>query len=837
MTKAKIRNIGKKDTVTRFKDEMSALKKEIKRLKESEDFLMHQITILRDIFDTVRDGIVYTTLNGKVISVNQALLEIVEVPKEKIVNRSVLTIAAELLHPKDAGNILPLLRGVITGKDMKPFRVTYKDKILDVSAYKSPETRMITGIIRDITESTRANDALLKSESRLRRAELSSKSGNWELHLESGKMIGSQGAAKLYGVKAESLDYKVVRDIPLPEYRNMMDAALDDLINGNKPYNIEFKIRKVDTGEIIDIHSVAEYDREHKILYGSIQDITDRKKIEEQLLTKNRDFSKLFMISLRLLESIDKKELLCNIADSAASLAGADASAIYLVKGDELMLAATAPSLPDDFPDEFRKAKLTHHPHIQAVIKTRTTSVITDLSKVTLTEQERMISTTRNLVSLVYIPLFVQNKVEGVLILGTIGRKYDFEKHEIDLFNTYSNITSMVLENSYLFDNLKVNIEKAEESNRLKTAFLHNISHEIRTPLNAIIGFSTLLGQPDLMAEKSHEYISIIHQSNNQLLSIIDDILNISHIEARQVLTSESPADLHVILHNLHGQYLPQAVNKGLDFHIDDQLPGPDFIVLTDESKLISILSNLLNNAFKFTNEGSVDIGCSIMNEQVEFYVEDTGIGIPVKEQTRIFERFYQVDKAVSRLYGGMGLGLSISAAYLEMLGGKFTLHSTPGKGSRFSFTLPCKMAKPVVHITSEKQASNPDIKAWEKTILVAEDEDSNFAFIQAVLTSVGYKILRAFNGLEALHMCYDYPDIDLILMDIRMPVKDGYASTVEIKKIRPQLPIIAQTAYGYPGDIHTAREKGCSDYLTKPFSKNQLIELVKKHINRAGIY
>jgi signal transduction histidine kinase len=292
---------------------------------------------------------------------------------------------------------------------------------------------------------------------------------------------------------------------------------------------------------------------------------------------------------------------------------------------------------------------------------------------------------------MVYIPLFIQNKVHGVIILGTVGRKHTFEKHEIELFSTFSNITSLALENSYLFENLKETKEKAEESNNLKTAFLHNISHEIRTPLNAIIGFSALLGQPDQPPEKINEYIGIISQSNNQLLSIIEDILNISRIEVRQMSLSETWADLNEILTNLYSQYHPTALKKGLEFAIRPSFAGHDPVIVTDENKIIGILTNLLNNAFKFTLNGRIELGCNIKDAGVEFYVSDTGIGIPASEQEKIFERFYQIDKSMSKFHGGMGLGLAISAAYVEMLGGRISLNSCQGQGSTFSFVIPFK--------------------------------------------------------------------------------------------------------------------------------------------------
>jgi len=256
-------------------------------------------------------------------------------------------------------------------------------------------------------------------------------------------------------------------------------------------------------------------------------------KLETQLKkikSSERDLSRLFEISLHLLESLDKKTVLQKIVDNAANLIGSDTSAIYIVRNDHLIMEVTSPQLPPDFPEEFRLAKRINHPHINKVIQTEKIVVVNDTSNDNFTQEENRIISARNLVSIVYIPLFIQQKIEGVIILGTIGRKHEFDQTEIDLFTTFSNITSLALENSYLFENLRITKEKAEESNKLKTAFLHNISHEIRTPLNAIIGFSGFLGQDDLSSERRNEFVKIISSSNKQLLSIIDDILNVTDL-------------------------------------------------------------------------------------------------------------------------------------------------------------------------------------------------------------------------------------------------------------------------------------------------------------------
>jgi PAS domain S-box-containing protein len=679
-----------KDTqIIRLKSRILDLSTRLKKRLAVERSLLKTANIHKDIFNTVRDGIVYTNLTGTILSVNQSLAKILELAQETLVGKNILTLVNDKLSTAEATQVTRLLKIVVSGKAIGPFQVRFLEKILEITVDVNLKGRNITGTIRDITETRKISDALSRSEARLKRAELSSKSGNWELHLETGTITGSEGAMQLYGLHSESLNYQEIRNIPLPEYRQMMDDALHNLIHKNKPYNIEFKIKKVDTGEILDIHSISEYDRENRILYGSIQDITDRKIIKEQLIKKNRDLSKLFRISVFLLESVERDKILLKIVENAANLMSTDTCAIYLLQGENLYLEVTYPALPVDFPEEFRSARLKNHPHINQAVESATTLVINDISDVTVTEEEKVIIEARNLVSMVYIPLFIQKKVAGVIILGTIGRKHEFVQHEIDLFGTFSYIASLALENSFLFENLKEARDKAEESNRLKTAFLHNISHEIRTPLNAIVGFSGIMCQSDLTDEVKNEYFDIISQSNQHLTSIIDDIINISQIETGQVLMNCMRTYPSALMKNLYRQFSPEAHRKGLEFKLETVPENPDFSILTDENKVIAILSNLLNNAFKFTMKGSVYMGCSQKDDTLEFYVSDTGTGIPKSEQDKVFERFYQIDTISSKVYGGLGLGLAISAAYAQLLGGQIRLESEPEKGSKFYFTIP----------------------------------------------------------------------------------------------------------------------------------------------------
>lgn len=372
---------------------------------------------------------------------------------------------------------------------------------------------------------------------------------------------------------------------------------------------------------------------------------------------------------------------------------------------------------------------------------------------------------------------------------------------------------------------------KAEESDRLKTAFLHNVSHEIRTPMNAIVGFSGFLNDPGLIPEKRKEFTDIIIQSSEQLLSIITDIVNIASIEAGQEKIQENEININLICKLINEQFFPKVPDKKVTLSLKTILPDDKALIITDTTKLTQILTNLIGNALKFTQQGYVNFGYTVKDSQLEFYVEDTGIGIPLDMQDVIFNRFRQVETTVSRQFGGSGLGLSISKAYVEMLGGKMWLTSELGKGSVFYFTIPYKKLNPKgLPGIPPINKLNFEFKKT-KTLLIAEDEDSNFMLLEILLSDMGINIIRAVNGIEAVEFCKSNPQIDLVLMDIKMPVMDGYEATIRIKEFKPGLPIIAQTAYSSETDKNKALACGCSDFMTKPIKRELLLSKINEQL------
>ena len=379
--------------------------------------------------------------------------------------------------------------------------------------------------------------------------------------------------------------------------------------------------------------------------------------------------------------------------------------------------------------------------------------------------------------------------------------------------------------------------EKAEESDRLKTAFLANMSHEIRTPLNAIMGFSGLLS-PKLDEEVTNNYVNIINNSGLQLLSIINDIIDIAKIEAGQINIEVSECQVNSFLKELLTSKKQKLINektenKRIKLSIDN--PDDNFTIQTDPTRLKQVMTNLVNNALKFTEQGKIEFGYhlpgNIENDKVNeneilFFVKDTGIGIKKSQHEFIFERFRQVENSLTKRYGGTGLGLAISKSLIEKLGGRIWVESEEGKDSRFYFTVPYKEQKGRIKVSPKKNLGSQLIEG--KTILIAEDEPSNFHILEILLGKTKSKLIWARNGQEAIDLFKKNKEtIDIVLMDIQMPIKNGLVATKEIKQIKSDVPILAQTAYALSGDKERFLKAGCDDYISKPIEKDLLFEKI----------
>jgi CheY-like chemotaxis protein/anti-sigma regulatory factor (Ser/Thr protein kinase) len=349
--------------------------------------------------------------------------------------------------------------------------------------------------------------------------------------------------------------------------------------------------------------------------------------------------------------------------------------------------------------------------------------------------------------------------------------------------------------------------------------------------MNAIVGFSDLLDDSNLSENDKQEYLKIIKNSGANLVSIIEDLIEMSKIDAKQILPKYEGVDVEKCIKELYNSIqvtIPKE--KQIEFYIQESAKKIEGKILTDEIKLKQILINLITNAIKFTAKGYVNFGYTVNKKQnvLEFRVADSGLGIDGNNLKVIFDRFRRIEDEFYVESSGLGLGLSITKAYVEMLGGTISVESKSGVGSVFLFTIPLKYdlvekkAKPVYQFNVSKNSGN-------QTILVAEDDSINFLLLKKILELKNYKVLRASNGQEAVDMCSSNPNIDLVFMDIKMPILDGFKALKKVKKNRPNLPVIAQTAYSSAEDKEKINNAGFVDYITKPLNKEKIFELLEK--------
>lgn len=371
---------------------------------------------------------------------------------------------------------------------------------------------------------------------------------------------------------------------------------------------------------------------------------------------------------------------------------------------------------------------------------------------------------------------------------------------------------------------------KAEEGDRLKSSFLANLSHEIRTPMNAISGFTDLIINTELNKKERLEYLKIIDKSGRNLVSIIDDLIEMSKIESNQIVPNFTSINLESCINELYDTVkITISKSKKIDFRIIENLQPSIRNIIVDETKLKQVLVNLVTNAIKFTDKGHVAFGYEIdeENSKILFKIEDTGLGIDEVNHKNIFDRFKRVDSDLSIKVGGLGLGLAISKAYVEMMGGAITLESKVEKGSVFSFSIPLKYDDVQKIIVKPINTSEGSKEKGEGNILIAEDDNINFLLFQKIIQSRNYNIIRAINGQEAVDLCINNPAIDLVLMDIKMPIMNGFEALEKIKEIRPGLIVIAQTAYSSNEDEEKIYKAGFYGYLTKPINREKLFKMV----------
>jgi signal transduction histidine kinase len=390
-------------------------------------------------------------------------------------------------------------------------------------------------------------------------------------------------------------------------------------------------------------------------------------------------------------------------------------------------------------------------------------------------------------------------------------------------------IGNLFEENSNQRKQLELSKKKAEESDKLKSSFLANLSHEIRTPMNAIVGFSDLLNDPNLNEEVRSEYLKIIKKCGMNLVSIIEDLIEMSKIDSKQIIPNIKGVNLDTCLKELYETiYVTIPNDKKIELYLIENENSIQKNILTDEIKLKQVIVNLISNAIKYTEKGKVTFGYKVneQNNTIVFTVKDTGLGIGEENLKIIFDRFRRIEDEFSAELSGLGLGLAISKAYVEMLGGTISVSSEIKVGSIFTFTIPLLYDKEIA-VKTKINKSNDFVKPNFKTVLVAEDDNINFLLLKRILELQNCTVLRAINGQEAVDMCRNNSDIHLVFMDIKMPVLNGFQAFKIINSFNPKLPVIAQTAYASTEDYEKIMKSGFAGYISKPLDKNKIYELI----------
>ena len=414
-----------------------------------------------------------------------------------------------------------------------------------------------------------------------------------------------------------------------------------------------------------------------------------------------------------------------------------------------------------------------------------------------------------------------------VSIVGLPVKLYD---KPIGYYVIYRNITDQKEFEQQLYSSMI----KAEESDRLKTSFLTNLSHEIRTPLNAIIGFSTLLNSKEFPIEDQKEYLRLMANSGRLLLEIIDNIIDISKIESSTLIINKTKSNFNTMLDELLIEFTELKNNMDLtniELKLNKEIKEKELFILTDLKRLKQVFSNLLDNAFKFTESGLIEFGYHVQNKNLVCYVKDTGIGIAEKEQEFIFDQFRQADESTTRKYGGTGVGLALCKRLVELLGGKLWVESKKNEGSKFSFSISFDLIRPEKKI-KPKVTFKDNVDWSSKKILIAEDVEANYKLLYTFLEKTKVNIFWAKDGKEVLRMVEKEPDYDLILMDINMPIMTGHDALEKLKESGCEIPVVAQTAYASDDQRYEMQDLGYSDYILKPITFQVLLQKISKFLN-----
>ena len=777
------------------KDVLIVTARDISNRKKNEKAIKKTQEKLNNIFNLANSGIILADVEGNFLEFNNWWLKMTSYSQEEFSKMKKFAIT----HPDDIEKSKMWFNKIINGEIDKyqiEKRYVRKDGTIfwgesSVSAIKDKDNkiRSTIGIVTDITERKLAEEALRESEVKYRGLVENSPDGIVTYVEDKITYLNSEA---LRIVRANSYDQiigKCVLEFIHPDSKESVIQRMKDVVlRNNASQIVEEKLITI-LGETVyaELKAIPTLFEHQNAVQVIIHDITERKRTQEKIK--------------QLSQAVEQSPVAIEITNTLGIIE-------YV---NPKFLETTGYSYDEIIGNNPRILKSGH----------TSTNEYKYLYQTLVSGSE-------------WFGEFHNKKKDGTLYWESASISPILNSQGI--ITHYIAIKEDITERKLIEQQLIKAKEKAEESDRLKLAFLANMSHEIRTPMNGILGFTELLKEQNLSVDVQQDYIKIIEKSGKRMLNIINDIINISKVESGQIEVTPSETNVNEQFEYLLTFFKPEAAHKKISLFLTKELSSKDTFIKTDREKLYAILTNLIKNAVKFTNEGSIEFGCVKKGEFLEFFVKDSGLGISHSQKKIIFERFRQANDIISRSHEGSGLGLAISKAYVEMQGGKIWVESEEGIGSTFYFTLPFhseyelkeKVIEDKTNVTSIEENKITDLK-----VLIVEDDAISKLLITIAVKPFSKEIIKVSTGIEAVDACRNNPDIDLVMMDINMPEMGGYEATKQIRKFNKDIVIIAQTANGMQSDHDKALDSGCTDYISKPINITSLSKLICKYFKK----